>query len=134
MPKVRYNCSSCHSVLDAEVVQFDEDGVAAWCASYLCEECGQISERDEGAQGLPSDDLRIKLLRAEGNFALRIEGSISEREFQNLLAEAFAASDKRASVMIEDVCGIAFRGTREECELLERALQRDGVAARVERA
>lgn len=135
MPRILYRCSECHTPLDADIEQADEDGLVRWHASYFCDECGHASMAAEGSMGFPPDELRNRLVLSEGRFGLVVDDdSLGDSHLARMISEGFGLSMRAAGNHVEEIPGIAFRGTREECEFLERAILREGISVYIQRA
>ncbi len=119
-------CRECGKAVQLHVGQSIADSELVWHTGYSCDLCGTQEVMDDS--GVPPDDIRYEIIKAEGLWHLSIhEGGkrrlIAAKEIRAALNLPF--SDFKA--ILKTIPGRLKSGTRAEMEWLKKRLSNKGL-------
>ena len=132
MAKILSECPSCGAAIEMHVGQYIVHYELVWSQGYRCGSCGNAVEAD--GQGLPPPAIVDAILADEGEWELWIR-SADGNEVLTLRALRAVLGFELAEVSTwkSKLPGPMASGTKTQIEWLVKMLQREGVAAEIQR-
>lgn len=102
-----------------------------WWGSYICPYCGSQVEID--GKGLPEDEIREAILRAEGKWALSISAQDKDlSKALSVLKNALNLDMPRIAKLKKLIPGEVYVGTKTEVKRLKLLLERQEISSHME--